>query len=624
MARRTLYPTTPGETAIDRLLNQTLPNILKEERARQEREELREEEKARYQAEFQYRVERDTKTDRDNFNSQFDNYYLAAMEDKENKNFDGGNIFVLEKHANNSKFTSDSQLNIIKTLKSDLENGQKFSDLIDMNTKTIKTVNASKIDKFKSYIKNQEILNLYGTQTQKSDFEKAINETGDSSLGYINSNRNHLGVISGMNTQINQAFLLTNKIESGMDFDTMDSASKEAFLPYLSPADQERFKSPFGSSPNYQAERNSALKSAYLRAGTGIFNQEGNDFLEQTIATYGGQDNFVFSMNQLREQEPFVYKNFIERFSKAGDLATRGTTKRIEAEAAATTEEERVASVEEYITQYMEEKGFPRSLFDAPEPKPDPEFKDVINPYRGTFEGLSAKEIVKVIADKGLTDPIFGDVENYFMDEIKAFEALQAKRKDSKYSPTSSEENEFKRLNNLMNQFSKQYKLLTNDRYLRRRGAGKYVVGQTGADTNTYPYSNESFKRTTPQVRNALKIVSGIEEREASIQALQTTLQSARMEGNSLVVTDPAAIEGLKSAELKKGTTKKYSAETIREAITNLEKQNVLEEKKLKPITELLKNKFDLFKDYNLIEVINQGEDLSARDISYMIMPKNN
>jgi hypothetical protein len=45
VARRTLYPTTPGETAIDRLLNQTLPNILKEERARQEREELREEEK---------------------------------------------------------------------------------------------------------------------------------------------------------------------------------------------------------------------------------------------------------------------------------------------------------------------------------------------------------------------------------------------------------------------------------------------------------------------------------------------------------------------------------------------------------------------------------------------------
>ena len=67
MARRPLYPVTPGETAIDRLLNQTLPNILKEERERQEREELREEERARYSAEFKYRVERDTKYDSDNF-----------------------------------------------------------------------------------------------------------------------------------------------------------------------------------------------------------------------------------------------------------------------------------------------------------------------------------------------------------------------------------------------------------------------------------------------------------------------------------------------------------------------------------------------------------------------------
>ena len=92
MARRTLYPTTPGETAVDRLLNQTLPNIIKEERARSEREELRQEEKARYEAEFKYRVARDTKTDLDNFTSDFNNYYMATMRDKEDKNYDGGRI----------------------------------------------------------------------------------------------------------------------------------------------------------------------------------------------------------------------------------------------------------------------------------------------------------------------------------------------------------------------------------------------------------------------------------------------------------------------------------------------------------------------------------------------------
>jgi len=617
MARRTLYPTTPGETAIDRLLNQTLPNILKEERARSEREELREEEKARYQAEFQYRVARDTKTDLDNFTSDFNNYYLATMRDKEDKNYDGGSIHILEKHVNDNKFATESQLDMVKTLKSDLLNGQGFADRIDFNTKTINSTDASKIEKYNSYINNLEILNTYGTQTQKADFEKSIENSGDPSLAFINSNRNHLGVITGMDSKINEAFILSDKLDSGMDFDMMDSDSKEAFLPYLSVADQERFKSPFGDTPNYQSQRNSALRAAYLRAGQGIFNQEGQTFLESTISMYGGVENFDFSMKQLKEQEPIIYKNFMAKFAKAGDFATRGTAGRIEAEAKGPE------AGEEYITQYMEEKGYKRSLFDAPDKTPD-ETITPIQPFKDTFEGLSDKDLVKVIADEGLTEPIFSDKENYFISEIEAFQAMQAKMKDPTYSPTSSEQNEFNRLKSLMAKFPKQYKLLTDERYLRRRGAGKYVVRQTGAETGEYPYSNEVFKRSTPKVRSALKIVTGIEEREANIQALQTTLKSSRMEGNNYIITDPLALEGLKSAKLKRGIRKQYDAETINKAITTLEKQNVLEEKKLKPITDLLKSKFDLFKNFDLVQIINQGEDLSATDISYMIMPREN
>lgn len=618
MARRTLYPTTPGETAVDRLLNQTLPNIIKEERARSEREELRQEEKARYEAEFQYRVARDTKTDLDNFTSDFNNYYIAAMRDKEDKNYDGGNIHILEKHVMDNKFATESQLDIVKTLKADLQNGQGFSDTIDSNTNILKSTDATKAQKFKAYVKNLEILNLYGTQIQKSDFEDSIKNAGDPSLAFINANRNHLGVITGMDSKINEAFVLSDKIDSGMDFDLMDSDSKEAFLPYLSAADQERFKSPFGDTPNYQSERNSALRAAYLRSGQGIFNQEGKTFLESTISTYGGVENFDFSMKQLKEQEPIIYKNFMEKFAKAGDFATRGTAGRIEAEAKGPE------AVEEYITQYLEEKGYKRSLFDAPDKTPKDENTTPIQPFKDTFEGLSDKDLVKIIADEGLTEPIFSDKENYFISEIEAFEAMQAKFKDPTYSPTSSEQNEFNRLKSLMAKFPKQYKLLTDERYLRRRGAGKYVVRQTGAETGEYPYTNEVFKRSTPKVRSALKIVTGIEEREANIQALQSTLKSARMEGSNYVVTDPLALEGLKSAQLKRGVRKLYDAETISKAITKLEKQNVLEEKKLKPITDLLKSKFDLFKNFDLVQVINQGEDLSATDISYMIMPREN
>jgi len=41
MARKTLYPRLPGETAVDRLLNQTLPNLIQQREARIEREQAR-------------------------------------------------------------------------------------------------------------------------------------------------------------------------------------------------------------------------------------------------------------------------------------------------------------------------------------------------------------------------------------------------------------------------------------------------------------------------------------------------------------------------------------------------------------------------------------------------------
>jgi hypothetical protein len=39
MARRPLYPNLPGEQALDRLLNQTLPNLVQQREAKIQREE---------------------------------------------------------------------------------------------------------------------------------------------------------------------------------------------------------------------------------------------------------------------------------------------------------------------------------------------------------------------------------------------------------------------------------------------------------------------------------------------------------------------------------------------------------------------------------------------------------
>ena len=615
MARRPLYPRTPGETAIDRLLNQTLPNIIKEESARNEREELREEEKARYRSELAYKVARDTKTDQENFDNQYNQYYSASLNDKETKNFDGANIDILQSIADKSRFTTDLQLESITQLRNDLKKGQEFSDKIDMGINTINDTSKTKIEKFSAFVDVKKNIALYGTEQQKRSFKESYENSGDDTLAFITANQNILGVIGGQNTSINTAFDLSDKIDSGMSFRELDSDDKEAFLPYLSAQDQERFKSPISTDPNYASERDAALRSAFLRTSSPIFNEEGNEFLDKTIADFGGAENFEFTHNFIKENQPIVFRSFVDSYAKAGDLATRGTAGRLEAAQKGQDAEE------EYITQYLEEKGFKRSLFDLPPKDKITTTETEVVPFKDEFDGLSNREVIKRISDENNVEPIFSRTEQYFLDQIEKFERLQEKKKDpSTPMLTASEENEFQRIRTLIVQFPQQYKKLTDQRYLNRRGAGKYVVGQTGF--GNVDLENRAIKRTTPIVKTGLKLVKGIEDAEVGIQALKNTLESARLEGDRYVVTDPAALEALRVTGVKKGiggVIKRFPESKIRAAIAKLEKDIVAAEKKLPGITSTLKTKFDLFKNYNLIEIINQSEDGTARDISYMI-----
>lgn len=615
MARRPLYPRTPGETAIDRLLNQTLPNIIKEESARNEREELREEEKARYRSELAYKVARDTKTDQENFDNQYNQYYSASLNDKETKNFDGANIDILQSIADKSRFTTDLQLESITQLRNDLKKGQEFSDKIDMGINTINDTSKTKIEKFSAFVDVKKNIALYGTEQQKRSFKESYENSGDDTLAFITANQNILGVIGGQNTSINTAFDLSDKIDSGMSFRELDSDDKEAFLPYLSAQDQERFKSPISTDPNYASERDAALRSAFLRTSSPIFNEEGNEFLDKTIADFGGAENFEFTHNFIKENQPIVFRSFVDSYAKAGDLATRGTAGRLEAAQKGQDAEE------EYITQYLEEKGFKRSLFDLPPKDKITTTETEVVPFKDEFDGLSNREVIKRISDENNVEPIFSRTEQYFLDQIEKFERLQEKKKDpSTPMLTASEENEFQRIRTLIGQFPQQYKKLTDQRYLNRRGAGKYVVGQTGF--GNVDLENRAIKRTTPIVKTGLKLVKGIEDAEVGIQALKNTLESARLEGDRYVVTDPAALEALRVTGVKKGiggVIKRFPESKIRAAIAKLEKDIVAAEKKLPGITSTLKTKFDLFKNYNLIEIINQSEDGTARDISYMI-----
>tara|TARA_R100001510_G_scaffold57183_1_gene64476 strand:+ start:881 stop:2404 length:1524 start_codon:yes stop_codon:yes gene_type:complete len=87
MARNPLIPRTPGEQAVDRLLNQTLPQLIQNQQRKQEREEniaradrIREEDLARDQERYQARIEQDGKDRDKRTEEQAYTYYITAQQ----------------------------------------------------------------------------------------------------------------------------------------------------------------------------------------------------------------------------------------------------------------------------------------------------------------------------------------------------------------------------------------------------------------------------------------------------------------------------------------------------------------------------------------------------------------
>ena len=86
MARNPLIPRTPGQQAVDRLLNQTIPQLIQNQQRRQEREEdiaradrIREENLARDQARYEKAQERLNKQDQKDLITNAEDNFVKAQ-----------------------------------------------------------------------------------------------------------------------------------------------------------------------------------------------------------------------------------------------------------------------------------------------------------------------------------------------------------------------------------------------------------------------------------------------------------------------------------------------------------------------------------------------------------------
>ena len=136
MARRPLYPATPGETAIDRLLNQTIPNVINAERDRKERQEIRAEDLRRYNEEMDYRAERDGVDDFRKFKTEFDTGFGNVKKAILTNDYDLATVELdaLTLNVNdptNAKHMTEEYRNRYNNLKQQIDSQSPLSDELD-------------------------------------------------------------------------------------------------------------------------------------------------------------------------------------------------------------------------------------------------------------------------------------------------------------------------------------------------------------------------------------------------------------------------------------------------------------------------------------------------------------
>ena len=613
VARRPLYPVTPGETAIDRLLNQTLPNILKEERARQEREELREQENARYAAEFKYRVDRDTKIDSDNFKKQNTSYGLSITEALNKNDYSTARALQLarETHYNDNPDFVDEGMKSF-SLKQDnlIKNGETIRDNFLRNTEIIRS-DASAEAKLEAFTYNEENIDKVN-QNFAGKFRDSISRTGDPSLRYIQNETAILDLVKGFGTDFNTLAATALKMDTE-GFESLSEKEMESLVQQLSPEDQKEYGFP-SQDPVKNQVRKQKLEAVYKQNQNALFNQTGNQVLDLTITSFNGVDGYKQVIQNLREQGLEQIEDImLEKLTKTVDFATRGKADRIAADVDGTTGQ--------YVQEQLRAKGFDVDyLFDSTPVKD----KTTVIPGKFTdkFSSLSDREIVKLITDPTKDDAFLGIEEQYLIQQNKRLDEINDSAKDRDL--TTAEKNERQKIREELRPFNSELNLLTNQKYLDRRAAGK-------------PARTLKGKLGRADVKGALKLVENVEALEEGKNLLENALESARIIperpfGEGYVIGEKLQLTADELASYKKTyqllygkrksfTTKAVDRDEVVKIIKALDKRILKIDEKISKDVIGIKDAYNLLSGYTLSEIINVAED-GSRDISYKLLRK--
>lgn len=300
MARRTLYPTLPGESAVDRLLNQTLPQLVKDrqasaERAQQRQDTLdaRKQSQENFDKNFTYvteqdRLKEDTRKD-EKISSHFSkatSFSLTGNDEEAETEYQQGLFWAKKYGRNASDFGSETS-----RIKIDKVRG--INDTYENNFTVFNSLNPTK-DQVTTA--NRNILNIYNdlTDSQKAEYRFKI-ETNKNDAAFVGIQ---------MQERELEFFAFNSKLydqtlgkKSG--FDNLTAGQQEIILGKI-PLEQ-RIEKPDATKEQKKA-RDKAINEAYRASELYESVKElAKKYVDDTVNQYGSWESLSQEINGMSE-----------------------------------------------------------------------------------------------------------------------------------------------------------------------------------------------------------------------------------------------------------------------------------------------------------------------------------
>ena len=360
MARRPLYPATPGETAIDRLLNQTIPNVINAERDRQERQDVRAEDLRRYNEDMDYRAERDGVDDFRKFKSEFDTGFSGVKKAILTNDYDLATVELdaLTLNVNdpeNAKHMTEEYRNRYNNLKQQIDDKSPLSDDIDKALEGLESGQATEqqIYDFFSFI-NKNRTNMNSRQNTRFSTTLSQNQ-GSPAYSFI---MNNLGFYDKLN-ELGADFYQLKALNTKETFEELSISEREFFADSL----PMELQVPKPGDNNHALKREQAMRDAFERQKSQSVPEAANAYFSGVLSTLGGQKGIENFINVNAKDLPYIQDDFRGDIFDAADMATQGKADRPDGR-----DPKELAS---YFAEYAISQGIPRSVLfdDAAEPK---------------------------------------------------------------------------------------------------------------------------------------------------------------------------------------------------------------------------------------------------------------